>query len=331
MTSPPALHRGLIMWPQTQDGEALAIRGLCHHAGMTFDQSWLNRSSAWWAKADRAHHHLRSLDRLVAEFRASEPYTVVPRPTDTPRRTEYRLYIHKPVPPEVSTTIGDILHNLRSALDSLAHEIAILGLDRPLTPKEERACVFPVRETPERFEQFFDKTSNHESDRIRSTLYGDTARAAFRSVQPFRIQEEAILLGVQVTDTYEQEYRWSELYRLTQLSNLDKHRRLTLMAWWPDLFYWMSNGPTTRRWLGGDGTFTNGSVLGYMVGKDTEVGDEVFHDFNLILADDPAHDASDPTSNTPDVVDMLNRWHQYITGWVFGRVFGAMSSDGTLT
>jgi len=27
---------------------------------------------------------------------------------------------------------------------------------------------------------------------------------------------------------------------------------------------------------------------------------------------------------------MLNRWHQYITGWVFGRVFGIMSSDGRL-
>ena len=133
---------------------------------------------------------------------------------------------------------------------------------------------------------------------------------------------------MEVADTYEQEYHWSELYRLTQLSNFDKHRRLSLMAWWPDLVYCMSNGPSQRRWLGGDGTFADGSVLGYMVGHDTDVGDEVFHDFNLILADDPAHDASDPTSNTPDVVDMLNRWHQYITDWIFGRVFGAMSSDG---
>jgi hypothetical protein len=79
-------------------------------------------------------------------------------------------------------------------------------------------------------------------------------------------------LGVQVNDTYEQEYRWSELYRLTQLSNLDKHRRLTLMAWWPDLVYWMSNGPSQRRWLGGDGTFADGSVLGYMAGQDADVG-----------------------------------------------------------
>jgi|Tabmets5t2r1_1033131.scaffolds.fasta_scaffold25684_1 hypothetical protein len=100
------------------------------------------------------------------------------------------------------------------------------------------------------------------------------------------------------------------------------------MAWWPKLVYWMSNGPSQRYWLGGDGTFADGSVLGYMVGQDADVGDEVFHNCNLLLTDDPAHDASDPTSNTSDVVDMLNRWHQYITDWVFGRVFGTMSVDG---
>jgi hypothetical protein len=158
---------------------------------MIFDQSWLDRTAAWWAKADRAHTHLLSLDRLAAEFRASEPYTVIPQPTDTPSRTEFRLHIHKPMPVEISTTIGDILHNLRSALDSLAYEIALRGPDRPMTSKEERACVFPVTETPERFDQFFDEASKHEPTRIRSALYGDRARAAFRSVQPFRIHEEA--------------------------------------------------------------------------------------------------------------------------------------------
>jgi hypothetical protein len=48
-----------------------------------------------------------------------------------------------------------------------------------------------------------------------------------------------------------------------------------------------------------------------------------------VLADDPAHDASDPTSNTQDVVATLDRWHQYITGWVFPRVFETMSCDAT--
>jgi hypothetical protein len=36
-----------------------------------------------------------------------------------------------------------------------------------------------------------------------------------------------------------------------------------------------------------------------MVGQDADIGDEAFHDFNLVLADDPAHDASDPTSSPP--------------------------------
>jgi hypothetical protein len=304
---------------------------MCHDHGMMCDPSWLDRTSAWWAKADRARTHLRSLDRQVAEFRASKPYTVVPQATDIPGRTEYRLHVHKPMPVEISTTIGDVLHNLRSALDGLAYEIARRGLDRPMTPEEEQACAFPVRESPERFDQFFDQASRNARTEVRCALYGGQARAAFRSVQPFRIHEDAIRLGVQVTGTYEEEYRWSELHRLTHLSNLDKHRRLAVVAWWPGLVYWMSNGPSDRHWLRGDGTFTDGSVLGYVVGRDADVGDQVFHEFNLVLADDPVHDADDPTSNTPDVVAMLDGWHRHVTGWVFPRVFQTGSRDATAT
>ena len=116
-----------------------------------------------------------------------------------------------------------------------------------MTKKQERACVFPVRETPERFDEFFDGGSKHEGDRIRAELYGDRAQAAFRSVQPFRIHE-AILLGVEVTDTYEQEYRWSELYRLTQLEprQASPARPHGLVA---ELVYWMSNGPLSAAGL----------------------------------------------------------------------------------
>jgi len=261
---------------------------------MISESSWLDRRSAWWAKADRAQDHLRSLGRQVEEFRASEPYTVVPEPTDTPGRTAYRLRLHKPMPVAISTTVGDVLHNLRSALDSLAYEIARRGRGRPMTAEQEEACAFPVCETPEKFDYFFNEASKSRRTRIRAHLYGGQARAAFRSVQPFRIREEAINLGVEVTDTYEEEYRWSVLSRLRCLSNLDKHRRLSVMVWWPELVYWPSNGPSGRRWLGGDGTFTDGSILGYMVGSDAGVGNKVFHEFNLVLADDPVHDAGNP-------------------------------------
>jgi hypothetical protein len=299
---------------------------VCHHARM-IDSSWLDHTSSWWAKADRAQDHLRSLGRQMQEFRASQPYTVVPEPTDTPGRTAYRLRIHKPMPVAISTTVGDVLHNLRSALDSLAYEIARRGLGRPMTRAQEAACAFPVRETPEQFDQFFNEASKDRQARIRAQLYKGKARAALRSVQPFRIREEAINLGVEAANTYEEEYRWSVLHRLGRLSNIDKHRRLNVMVWWPELVYWQSNGPSNRRWLGGDGTFTDGSILGYMVGSDAGIASKIFHEFNLVLADDLVHDAGNPNSSGEDLVAMLHRWHQYITSWVFGRVFIIMSRD----
>jgi hypothetical protein len=102
---------------------------------MTNDPSWLDRASAWWAKADRAHHHLRSLDRLVAEFRASEPYTVVPRPTDIPGR------ILGPDHPTVATyrnNLGLVMQDLGDPAGAktqfkraLAITEASLGADTP--------------------------------------------------------------------------------------------------------------------------------------------------------------------------------------------------------
>jgi hypothetical protein len=232
--------------------------------------SWLDSTSAWWAKADRAQEHLRSLRGQVEEFRASKPYTVIPEPTDTPGRTAYRLRLHIPVPVAISTTVGDVLHNLRSALDSLAYEVVQRGLDRPMTPEEARACAFPVCKTPEEFDQFFSRPS--KNSRARARLYGDQARAALRSGQPFRFAEKAARVGVEVD--YEEEYRWSMLHRLSYLSNVDKHRRLTVVAWWPHLVSWTNGGPTDWRW-GGDGTFADSSILGYMVGRDADVSNEV--------------------------------------------------------
>jgi len=129
---------------------------------MTYDPSWLDRSSAWWAKADRAHYHLRALDQLASEFRASEPYRVIAEPTNSPGRTAYRLRIHRPMPVEISTTVGDFLHNLRSALDSLAYEIARRGLNRHMTTEEEQACAFAICDSARRG-RFFTRSSHSAS------------------------------------------------------------------------------------------------------------------------------------------------------------------------
>jgi hypothetical protein len=284
-------------------------------AVVTYDQTWSDQDSSWWAKANRAKEHIDSLRRLVDEFRASGPYSLTPEPTETPGRLAYRLRFSKLIPVRISTTIGDALHNLRAALENLAFEVARRSAGGALDPDLEDKTTFPIRKNPELFDAFFKGK--------RELLYDSRAKAAFRSVQPFASLEEAHKCGVALEKSFEDEYRWSELHRLDTLWNIDKHRRLALMAWWPDIIYWGSNGLSNRRAFPGDGTLTDGSILLYIEGADEGQGDELSHKFNLALTDDPAFSRSDDGA-TYDVVDVLERWHQYIVGWVFPRVFTIM-------
>ena len=89
-----------------------------------YRRAWMDQSSSWWAKANRAKEHIDSLSRLVDEFRALGPYSLTAEPTGKAGRLAYRLRFSRPVPVLVSTTVGDVLHNLRAALESLAFEVA---------------------------------------------------------------------------------------------------------------------------------------------------------------------------------------------------------------
>jgi hypothetical protein len=276
----------------------------------------MDQGSSWWAKANRAKDHIDSLRRQVGDYRASAPYSLTPEPTEKPDRLAYRLRFSKPVPVTISTTVGDVLHNLRAALESLAFEVARRSQGGTLTPKQEKESTFPICESPEDFDAYFKGK--------KGLLYDRRARTAFRSVHPFVNLEAAHGLGVALDRSFEEDFRWSELRRLDTLWNIDKHRRLTLMAWWPDLIYWGSNGPSNRRALPGDGTLANGSILLHIEGTDEGQSDKLSHEFNLVLTDDPA--ASRDQGAADDVVDLLERWHQHIANLVvFPRVFTIMS------
>ena len=49
-----------------------------------YDQAWMDQSSSWWAKANRAKEHIDSLSRLVDEFRALGPYSLTAEPPGRP-------------------------------------------------------------------------------------------------------------------------------------------------------------------------------------------------------------------------------------------------------
>ncbi|GAA4469793.1 hypothetical protein GCM10023170_085670 [Phytohabitans houttuyneae] len=282
---------------------------------MNIDPHWSDPTSSWWAKAHRAGMHVESLRRQVDAFRSANPYSLTPEPTDETDRLAYRLRFDQHVPVAVSTTVGDILSNLRAALESVAFEVAKRGHGGTLTREQEEASTFPIKATPDKFDAFFTGR--------RAALYDDRARRAFRQVQPFAHDEIVIQSGVPLDSSYEDRARWRPLYRLDRLWNIDKHRRLAIVAWWPDLIYWSSDGPSNRKMLPGDGTVADGSILFYIHGHDEGMGDKVSHEFNLVVRDDPSF--NDGSGATTDVVKLMTSWHRHIVNTVFPHVFTIMS------
>lgn len=259
----------------------------------------LDPSTAWRAKLNRAKQHLQELQDLRRAFEDSQPYTVVEEETDVPERLAYRLHIHHEPPVELSTTIGDVLHNLTSALDALAYGVAENYLGRPLDDSEQARVDFPISKNGVEFDNFF-------VSRRRDLMFGERERAALRKHQSFWIAEELVKLGGDLPGHHSEadEFRFSSLNRLRMLSNIDKHRRLAVTAWWPSLLYWGASPFGNRRLLRGDGTLTDGSILCYFEGHDIG-GSPLSHEFALTLKDDPGHDPSWPQYTPADCVQLL--------------------------
>lgn len=253
----------------------------------------LHDEAAWWAKLRRAGQHRDELAEQVKAFNASEPYTLTPEDTDDPEEVAYRLRIVKPVPADLVVVIGDLLHNLRSALDSLAFALAAQSVGRDLTGDEERATEFPVCATPDAFAGFFGEGRRPtRSQRTRGYLYDRRSRRSLRAGQPFYLVEQLPRATDEERDGhFRDNYRWSTERRLWHLSNIDKHRRLPVLGvGWPDLVYFGSNEEdnTVFRW--GQVFFPprDDTILGYLRGPKARQTVLTF-EAAVILADDPAY------------------------------------------
>jgi hypothetical protein len=212
------------------------------------DRTWWRLPDlAWWVKLGRAGEHIGALDAEVSEFLEGGGYRIEEEPGQ-PHETVYRLLLTRPVPLHLSTIIGDTLHNLRSALDCVAFELARRHVGRDLTEGEESATEFPVSGTHEWFERFFTR-------RGRDALYGPREREAMGSVQPGAHHDLAVQFGATPSDTREEAVKWDSLWVLNRLSNIDKHRKLHVTVAWPDLVHWGSDGPSHRRWRYGTPPF----------------------------------------------------------------------------
>lgn len=135
---------------------------------------------AVYAKLGRAEIHLKALQDQVATFLDSEPYGI--REHFHPDKGSYCLTIevrHEP-PLLLSVILGDLIHNLRSALDHLAWQLVLANNSEPT--KRTQFPIFtsdPVSGEPlnklTRNVKGMDKTVVDELRRIQPHTAGDRA------------------------------------------------------------------------------------------------------------------------------------------------------------
>lgn len=266
------------------------------YASAVADPDWWLPDQPWRVKIERADAHIADLKARIAEYQDRGPFEVRYEATDEDDWQRVRLVMTEPIPPVLSAVIGDVAHNLRSALDSVAYALARQDFDGEWTEQHEAAPAFPVRRNGQEFEKFFAPRRN-----MPEGTFSQRAQDALRFVQPFYWAEQ--YPGTSDPATLDDEFKFSTLRLIQHASNVDKHRRLLVAAWTPTIFYWGSDGGTARRMVGprsGD----DADVIAYQYdppegSTDTEVTWEI----ELVLRE----------SGFPDdraLTDVVDGWRQ---------------------
>jgi len=148
------------------------------------------------SKVNRAEKHFRELHDVLDKFRESKPYVFAPAyDPHTGRQIGWEVVVANEVPTELPLIFGDILHNLRSALDHMANAAVAANGAIP-----DCNTAFPI----------YNSASEFESKCVRKIKgIGEQAVDIIRSVQPYK--------GASNGDV---------VWRLHQLDIIDKHRTL---------------------------------------------------------------------------------------------------------
>jgi hypothetical protein len=97
----------------------------------------------WWVKLRRARLHIDEVHQRVSTLNASKPWYVDMEPAEDLDSWVFRFRIQRPIPADLCAAVGDAIANMRSALDYVAHELAVRHTGT-LAPRQEMATAFPI-------------------------------------------------------------------------------------------------------------------------------------------------------------------------------------------
>lgn len=98
-------------------------------------------------KIERAKHHIVDLERELEEFLTQQPFETIIQQDPSAGKKFIKIKTNKPIPIELSLIIGDVVHNLRSALDLLIFSLVGDKTGRP------RSIQFPFASDQDKFEE----------------------------------------------------------------------------------------------------------------------------------------------------------------------------------
>jgi len=157
-------------------------------------------------KVDRAYKHILHFQLAITRFHVEScPSKIFPEDNLETGERSYYLRILKEMPSEFPAFIGDILQNLRSALDHLASHLVETS---PVTPKAKKVY-FPI----------FESSAEYTAGKM-GKIQGMTQAAinAIDAIEPY-YRLDGVGIG-----------KGTALWWLQTMNNMDKHR-LLIPAW----------------------------------------------------------------------------------------------------
>jgi hypothetical protein len=171
---------------------------------------------SWRAKVERAEHHLRDFERRIAPFNERHAYPVSDglETEDQERLYVFRLDIPEPDDPLLPIIAGDLMFNLRSALDHVA---------TAMVPEAQRSrrTAFPIfADDIDELDPLTDKHLYPEARRRWKSLtkgFPAGAMPIAERAQPYRHRREG------------RDPQYAAMALLGAFQNADKHSRLVMV------------------------------------------------------------------------------------------------------
>ena len=164
-------------------------------------------------KVERALQHLDSLREQTRTFTESDPYrTVIEADPETGDQVVRIRFTHaeRRIPRRLGLVAGDAIHNLRSALDHLTWQLAVLGTG------PGRRTQFPLFDDPNEYRR-------NEAQLLEGIAKGHRAR--IETLQPYHVKA-LVAVGGGLSGLHDPLVTNLSLMPLGRLDNTDKHRLL---------------------------------------------------------------------------------------------------------